>query len=123
MTVLENNYEAVLDYLKGLDDGELISFHGDYCDLAGYTDDKIYYNDEEFFEIYFSGKIIDAVRAISYGSYDYTDTFVRFNGLGNLDSENYLSELIDLNELADYIYSNSEEFSDYIEFEETDEEE
>jgi hypothetical protein len=47
---------------------------------------EIMNNDEEFFEIYFDGKPMEAVRAAHYGNYNYTDEYVRFDGYGNLES-------------------------------------
>lgn len=45
-----------------------------------------YENDEEFFEMFFADKVDEAVRAVCYGNYNYTDSYVRFNAYGNLDS-------------------------------------
>lgn len=44
-----------------------------------------YYNDEEFFEIYFQQKD-EVARAICYGDYRYNDTYVKFDGYMNLYS-------------------------------------
>lgn len=43
-------------------------------------------NDEEFFNTYFEGRPMEAVRAAHYGEYNYNDDYVRFNGYGNLES-------------------------------------
>ena len=45
-----------------------------------------HHNDEEFFEVFFHGNPMEAVRASHYGEYEYTDDYVRFNGYGNLES-------------------------------------
>ncbi|MEX5491527.1 hypothetical protein ABFV43_22310, partial [Pseudomonas fulva] len=44
------------------------------------------YNDEEFFNVFFEGKPMEAVRAAIYGDYRYTDDYVKFDGYGNLVS-------------------------------------
>lgn len=44
------------------------------------------YNDEDFFDAYFGGKPMEAVRAVCYGDYKYMDDYVGFNGYGNLVS-------------------------------------
>lgn len=49
---------------------------------------EMHYNDEEFFETFFSNKPAEAVRAASYGEYNYGDDYVKFNGYGNLVSMN-----------------------------------
>ncbi|XAG95942.1 hypothetical protein U9I18_000234 [Bacillus phage KKP_4048] len=59
------------------------------------------YNDEEFFNVFFEGKPMEAVRAVFYGDYRYMDDYVKFDGYGNLESaseyevENELKESID----------------------------
>ena len=47
------------------------------------SDYKVYENDEEFFEMMFSNTM-DAVRAVSFGEYDYMAELVRVNVYGNL---------------------------------------
>lgn len=72
-----NSYNGCLDYL-------------DYWE-----------NGEDFFETFFSNNIDEAVRAVCYGDYTYTDEYVIINALGNLDScseyeyQNLLEESVD----------------------------
>lgn len=67
-------------------------------------------NDEDFFNVYFEGEPMKAVRAAVYGDYSYTDDYVKFNGYGNLESaseyevEEELKENID--EIMDELESN-----------------
>ena len=98
MVLLENTYEAVLEYLENLDVDDLISFHGNYCRRSSY-EDEIYLNDEDFFADYFPNNVIDAVRAVSFGEYNLHDKYVQFNGLGNLQTTDYPTEWIDLDDL------------------------
>ena len=49
------------------------------------------YNDEEFFEVYYSGRedgYSEVARAVCYGDYNYTDGYVQINAYGNLTSKN-----------------------------------
>lgn len=68
------------------------------------------YNDEEFFNVFFEGKPMEAVRAVFYGDYRYTDDYVKFDGYGNLESaseykvEEELKENIE--EIMDALESN-----------------
>lgn len=72
-------------------------------------------NDEEFFQVYFEDKPMEAVRAAVYGDYNYTDEYVRFNGYGNLESlsqwkfEEELKESIE--EIIDNLIENQPELS------------
>lgn len=44
------------------------------------------YNDEDFFNTFYSSNPYELARAISYGSYDYNDEYVRIDVYGNLES-------------------------------------
>ena len=69
-----------------------------------------YDNDEYFFNDYFSNTM-DAVRAVCYGSYNYTDEYVRFDGYGDLESfDNYDLE----RELEDNAEEIIEQYVDII---------
>lgn len=44
------------------------------------------YNDEDFFNTFYSNNPYELARAISYGSYEFTDEYVRIDVYGNLES-------------------------------------
>lgn len=62
MTREVNNWNSALEYLE------------------------YYENDDDFFNAYFSSNVMDAVRAVSFGDYNYSDEYVRFDSYGNLES-------------------------------------
>ena len=45
-----------------------------------------------------------------YGDFNPNHDFWTFNGYKNLKSSDYLDELISIDDLADYIYSNEDTF-------------
>lgn len=47
---------------------------------------SVWENDDEFFNTFFSGEPMNVARAIHYGDYSYNDTYVTFDGYGNLVS-------------------------------------
>ena len=55
-----------------------------YDDSLDYLDYRL--NDEDFFRTFFENNLLEIARAISYGEYKYTDDYVIFNGLGNLET-------------------------------------
>lgn len=83
--------------IRDYEQDEIIQFHNDYCDREG-SEDQIYENNGDFFDLFFS-KPIDAVRAAQYGDYRYTDNFVRFDGYGNLESTDEPLEWVDFDAL------------------------
>lgn len=117
MELLTKSEEQVKDYLKGLSDSEVLNYHREYCEANSYSDDEVYYNDEEFFEIYFSD-VMAAIRAISYGDYTFTDEFVKFDGQANLETTNDIWDFVDIDELLNDAMENPERYD--IEFEELD---
>lgn len=120
---ISNNLEAVKEYLNDLSAEELIRLHNNYC-YENSSEDEIFTNDDDFFNTFFDGKVIDAVRAVSYGEYKYSDDYVRFNGYGNLESFNRHGaiEHIDITAIAEDILENPRNYDD-IELEETESEE
>jgi hypothetical protein len=113
MTKEEKFIAAIIEEIDSFNTGQLVQLNNIYCDGAGYPDDQIYSNDANFFADYFSGNIMEAVRAVSYGDYTYTHDWVRINGYGNLETMQYLDSG-DLCESVDTIAEHvAENFSDY----------
>lgn len=110
MTTLKNDFDSICDYLNDLDNSESVNIHNTYCQENQY-EDEIYENDDEFFNTFFDGKVIEAVRAVSYGEYNYTDSYVQFNGYGNLESFGYPDERIDFGAIANDILENPERYN------------
>lgn len=113
-TLIENTKEAIIDYLENLENGDIINIHNTYCQENNYNDD------EEFFNLHFENKPMEAVRAANFGDYNYSHDWVKFNGYGNLDSFNSPSDNIDINAIADDILENPERYD--IELEDIEEE-
>ena len=63
-----------------------------------------------FFNTFFDGKVLDAVRAVSYGEYQYSNDYVIFNGYGNLESFDYVKERVDIDAIAEDIKENPENY-------------
>ena len=90
-------------------------------------------NCENFFDTYFNGRPMEAVRATSYGEYNYNDEYVKFNSYGNLESaseNDVIEEMEDsIEDIIDQIMDNytdidlDSDIMDLIEEYETDEEE
>jgi len=117
MNTIKNTLEAVQEYLNNLDDSEIVRIHNEYCQSCNNSDDEIYNNDEDFFNTFFDGKVLEAVRAVSFGEYNYSDEYVVFNGYANLESFNNPSSHVDIDSIANDILENPENYYD-IELEE-----
>ena len=73
---------------------------------------EIYENNDYFFNTYFSGNVMEAVKAVSFGDYNYSDDFIRFDAYGNLES---LSEYEYESELEDYADEIAERYIELVE--------
>lgn len=112
MTKEEKFLQAIIEEINSFDSDQLVQLNNTYCDNVNYPDDQIYSNDANFFADYFSD-MMEAVRAVSYGDYNYTHNWVKINGYGNLDTMDQV-DTDDLCESVDVIAENvSENFSDY----------
>lgn len=92
----ERNFEEVLDIVT-----EINSYDGS-LEYMNY-----YYNDEDFFLMYYENNPMEAVRATYYGDYKFMDDFVGFNGYGNLVS-------LDKWELENEYKDNAEDIANRI---------
>jgi hypothetical protein len=104
----------IIAEIKEMSSSDIFDLNNRFCESANYHDSYFYMNDEEFFETYFT-KPIDAVRACHFGKWSFADDFVQFNGYGNLESFSYLDadSLPDnVQNIAEYVADNIEEFSD-----------
>ena len=104
--------DSIITILKDMTSETQVSLWNLYCNEQN-ADDYIYDNDEYQLSEMFSGPsaVIDALRAVSYGDYRFTDEYVKFNAYGNLVSfDSYdVEEYIDFDELADYLMENGDE--------------
>jgi hypothetical protein len=104
---------AIIEEINDMDSDGLINLNNRYCEEVNYYDDMIYENGQDFFETHFSNDIMEAVRAASYGEYDYSDNYVKFNGYGNLESLDYITT-DDLGNIVDEIAKEvADNFSTY----------
>lgn len=114
--------ELFTEAWNSCDTATKIYVHNIYCRENSY-DDKIFENTDEFLNEYFT-TAADAVRAAVNGDFSYTDTFVWFNGCGNLESCDSPYDLPYNNEkeMADWYIENIVElegiceFADFIEY-------
>lgn len=118
---VKNNIKAVEEYLNGLTALDLVDVWNEYTREHD-SDREIFSNDEDFFNTYFDNRVMDAVRAIFYGDYNYSHEFVMFNGYANLETTNSPEDWIDISELAQAIIDNPGDFYG-IELEDENEEE
>jgi hypothetical protein len=101
------DFEKIFKYIEldfeNLEDGDKISLWNEYCSENKNGEDEIYSFDEEFFEIFFSEKPMEAARAASFGTVNWSDEYITFNGYGNLESIRNPMDYIEEAELIEYL--------------------
>lgn len=101
--------------INELPEDDLLEIYNELVENAGYSDDRVYNNGESFLDEMFSSPS-DAVAAVCYGDYKFTDDFVKFDGYANLQSGNYLTDLVDKDTFLDLLEEaeyNINEYEDY----------
>ena len=88
---MKTKIDLVLEHLETLNTSDLISIHNQYCQNHNYSDDEIYWNDEDFFSTFFPNNSYEVARATFYGDYNFSHDYVSFNWYGNLESLNSFS--------------------------------
>lgn len=94
---------AITQALEDMAEADLMSVWNEYAIELG--DGYIFENGECFFSKMFS-TTDEAVRAVCYGEYNYTDDYVRFNNCGNLETTNNPKEWVNTTELAEWLAKN-----------------
>jgi len=89
LQLLENVKEDLKEQLTNLPLSKKISLINEINGYDGSFDYlTVYENDTEFFELFFSNNVMEAVRASYYGDYKFIDDYVGFDYRGNLKSFN-----------------------------------
>lgn len=110
----EKFLEAIIEEINGFNDKELKDLNNIFCSMTNSEDDMIYNNDQEFFDMFFYNDAMEAIRRAHYGDYTCSESFVKFNGYGNIFSIEYIKEA-DLSDsfeaIAENVADNLREYS------------
>ena len=110
---MKNLKKQIVSEINAMSQSELITLNNIYAREVQFSQDEIFNNDEEFFYTFFENSVISAVQCVCYGDYRYSDNYVKFDGYGNLESFNYMSQnnLCELPQtMAEDIINKFEEF-------------
>lgn len=107
----ENVFKAieVQEAIENMEQSELMNLHNEYCNNNN-IDDYIYDNDEEFLDSHFSSKS-EAVKSALFGEYSFHHNWVTFDGYGNLESIEHISDYIDIKAITKDVIENPENYS------------
>lgn len=108
--LLNSKREEILEEIRNLSFDDLFYLVQDIESYNGALGIGWRVNDKEFFDCYFDGDTLGAVRAVCYGTYNYSDDYVKFDAYGNLESGNQWDVqediLLEENTILDEILEN-----------------
>lgn len=115
-------YEKFLEAWNDLDRSDKIACFNEYA--SEYNPDNAIYNfDEDFFNMFYEGKPMEAVRSAFFGNIsNWSDEYIRFNGYANLVSMNEWEAEEWADDYTQEIYEHKEIWSQYIDDEEEEDE-
>lgn len=96
----------ILDKVEDFGDSDWMQIQAEFD-----PDSQLFVFDDEFFNIFFADKPMEAARAASFGNLNWSDDYIYFNGYGNLESTSDITSVIDKRELVDYYLENEHYFS------------
>lgn len=84
------NRDKLISFVKDINNLEETRFmifevnsYNDSLDYVTYYD-----NDESFFDEMYRGNVIEVIRAVCFGNYNFVDDYVKIDAYGNLESCN-----------------------------------
>ena len=110
-----NKKIKIKEILNSMGETELIELNNRYC--KGVSDwCGLIYEMSEFDDVMDGFSPLRLANSICYGEFSTWHTYFKFNGLGNLESFESLDDVIDIDELVDYIVENKDSlYNDDIE--------
>ena len=103
-------YEEIMKAVAIMDTDDIITLWNECIDEVGYPGDRVYENNTSFFDEMFDNPY-DVAVAVAYGDWKANDTYVVFNGYGNISSFNYWGDSnspIDLDVIVEWLSDNKE---------------
>lgn len=105
--------QQITEVLENLSDSKLKELWNDYqAEISG--ESQLYDFTDDFFEAFFSSPG-EAAHSVFFGKIEsWNANYVRFNGYGNIEASNYLSDMISIYDLANHIDQDQDNYSDLL---------
>lgn len=114
-----------IEQFENLSTEEKVALFNEYASEHR-SDDMIYDFDDNFFEMFYEGKAVEAVRAWHFGGKrkddghlvdnSWSDEYIKFNGYANLETMSIFEANDHCNLFANEIYEN-DDYDNYIDIE------
>lgn len=101
--------DKIMDFINNkMDNAKVIDLWNECIEVKDMPDDRVYGNDEDFFDTYFNSPY-EAVSSAALGDWKDCDTYVAFDGYANVVSFDYWDDEnspIDIYILVDWLVEN-----------------
>lgn len=103
--------KEITEILEDETESKLLEYWNDYCQENNNFDAQVFEFDDEFFETYFSSPA-EAARATYFGDIEnWACKYVTFNGYGNLEAKSYLTDMISISDLSQFLFDNQQNYN------------
>jgi hypothetical protein len=92
----------VAEIISDLDDWDLLDLHNEYCRANNYYDDEIF-DMAMIDDLLYEAKPSKILMMAYYGDFNPNHGYFRFDGYGNLDSFDFLRDVVDCEEIAEFV--------------------
>lgn len=106
---LEQLREKIMEALSEQYNEDLVSLWNEYTDYNNDPDSRIY-SMYDFDDLLNGIDPFDIARMAIYGDFNPSHDWFWFNGYGNLDSSDYPSDKVDMDEIADMIVDTMDSY-------------
>lgn len=109
--IIDARFDEILYQVENLSDADLMTLNNEYCEAHNYADDTIYYNDADFFQVFYGDDVMQALEDAEGTDFSIREEYVKHTIWG-LKSSDYVSDLVDVDneELADYLIEHQDTF-------------
>lgn len=101
----ENMKPQIRETIESLDDWDLMDLHNEYCRENNYWDDEIF-GMADIDDILYQAKPSKVLSMAFFGDFNPNHGFFRFDGYGNLESFDFPSDYVDIDDITDYVIEN-----------------
>lgn len=107
---MDTRRDAIREYIKNLRDYEQVNLWNEYCDAQNYDDNRIGGMDE-FDDLFYGLSPLEIVRRLD-SSFNPNHAWFYFDGWGDVCSTNYPDEIIQQDDIAEYIDESGDSLYD-----------
>ena len=109
---MENLYDLIKNVIENLSDGNLLDLHREFCEENNYVDDYVYYMND-FDELESGRSPLEIAQLVVGEDFNPNHEYYKYTIYG-VKSSDYVSDLIDISDLTDWVFEDTNRIIDYL---------